>query len=450
MRRIFIQFYLTLVISFIGAIALAGAIYGQVVDKVSDRYLNDIFRATVSLLQTTLREEPVDQWNARLDTLGLSLPYPIKVEPLDTYELSADNRAALADGDIVMLADSYQFLQRVPETGYMLTLGPVDYLYFLHEIQSFDYLMLGLAALFLGVPAFAWMRPLWRQLMHLKRVARQLGAGDLDARASLPDDSGVAELGSTINTMADNLQSLIQSRRELLDAVSHELRTPIARLRYRLAMLEDGVADDAREAMDRDISSIDRMIEELLLYSRLDQGHALLHPERLTLWPWLNEVLARHGEDFPQVRYTLRPTPASLHDQQAEVDGFYLERALSNLLRNAARYGQGEVAVTLGCDGQHWWIEVEDNGPGIPETERERVFEPFVRLDHSRDRRTGGYGLGLAIVRRIMGWHGGQASVQASALGGACFVLRWPVTLPRLHSVTSGHQTLTDDPDEAA
>ena len=95
MRRIFIQFYLTLVISFIGAIALAGAIYGQVVDKVSDHYLNDIFRATVSLLQTTLSEEPVDQWNARLDTLGLSLPYPIKVEPLDTYELSADNRAAL-------------------------------------------------------------------------------------------------------------------------------------------------------------------------------------------------------------------------------------------------------------------------------------------------------------------------------------------------------------------
>ena len=99
MRRIFIQFYLTLVISFIGAIALAGAIYGQVVDKVSDRYLNDIFRATVSLLQTTLREEPVDQWNARLDTLTPPEVLPALVVSYDYYgdatrdaELVARNR----------------------------------------------------------------------------------------------------------------------------------------------------------------------------------------------------------------------------------------------------------------------------------------------------------------------------------------------------------------------
>ena len=212
MLRIFVRFYLTLVVSFVGAIALAGSIYGQVVQNVSDRYLNDIFRATVSLAQTELADTPIERWNAKLENLELSLPYPIKVEPLDAYALSDANRAALADGDIVMLTDRYQFLQRVPDTGYMLTLGPIDYLYFLHEIQSFDYLMLGLAALFLGIPAFVWMRPLWRQLMHLKRVARQLGNGNLDARAKLPEDSGVAELGAAFNGMADNLQSLIQSQ----------------------------------------------------------------------------------------------------------------------------------------------------------------------------------------------------------------------------------------------
>lgn len=228
MLRVFIRFYLTLVVSFIGAIVLAGAIYGQVVANVSDRYLNDIFRATVSLVQTELADQPIERWNAKLETLSLSLPYPIKVEPLDTYRLSDSNREALTDGDIVMLTDSYLFLQRVPDTGYMLTLGPIDYLYFLREIQSFDYLLLGLAALFLGVPAFLWMRPLWRQLTHLKWVARQLGEGNLNARAKLPDDSGVAELGSAFNGMADNLQSLIQSRRELLNAVSHELRTSSA------------------------------------------------------------------------------------------------------------------------------------------------------------------------------------------------------------------------------
>lgn len=446
MLRIFVRFYLTLVVSFVGAIALAGSIYGQVVQNVSDRYLNDIFRATVSLAQTELADTPIERWNAKLENLELSLPYPIKVEPLDAYALSDANRAALADGDIVMLTDRYQFLQRVPDTGYMLTLGPIDYLYFLHEIQSFDYLMLGLAALFLGIPAFVWMRPLWRQLMHLKRVARQLGNGNLDARAKLPEDSGVAELGAAFNGMADNLQSLIQSRRELLNAVSHELRTPIARLRYRLAMLEDGVADDARAAMDRDIAAIDDMIEELLLYSRLDQASDLLRPEPLTLWPWLQDVVARHAEDFAHTHFQLDEASAAAPALTADADAFYLERALSNLLRNAARYGQGEVLVRLGGDDAHCWLSVEDNGPGIPEAERERVFEPFVRLDHSRDRRTGGHGLGLAIVQRIMGWHHGQAQIDASPLGGARFTLTWP----RVHLLTSGYKITTDETDDAS
>lgn len=446
MLRVFIRFYLTLVVSFIGAIVLAGAIYGQVVANVSDRYLNDIFRATVSLVQTELADQPIERWNAKLETLSLSLPYPIKVEPLDTYRLSDSNREALTDGDIVMLTDSYLFLQRVPDTGYMLTLGPIDYLYFLREIQSFDYLLLGLAALFLGVPAFLWMRPLWRQLTHLKWVARQLGEGNLNARAKLPDDSGVAELGSAFNGMADNLQSLIQSRRELLNAVSHELRTPIARLRYRLAMLEEGVADDVRSAMDRDISSIDKMIEELLLYSRLEQARDVLQPQTLTLWPWLNSVVAQHAADFPDTDYQLTAVASTLHALTVDADPFYLERALSNLLRNAARYGQGRVEVCLGADERQCWIKVADNGPGIPEGERERVFEPFVRLDRSRDRRTGGYGLGLAIVQRIMGWHHGQASVATADLGGACFTLCWP----RVHVVTSGHTSLTDEGESAA
>jgi two-component system sensor histidine kinase RstB len=282
--------------------------------------------------------------------------------------------------------------------------------------------------------------------MHLKRVARQLGNGNLDARAKLPEDSGVAELGAAFNGMADNLQSLIQSRRELLNAVSHDLRTPIARLRYRLAMLEDGVADDVRSAMDRDISSIDKMIEELLLYSRLEQARDVLQPQTLALWPWLNGVVAQHAADFPDTDYQLTAVAPALHALTVDADPFYLERALSNLLRNAARYGQGRVEVSLGADETQCWIKVADNGPGIPEGERERVFEPFVRLDRSRDRRTGGYGLGLAIVQRIMGWHHGQASVATADLGGACFTLCWP----RVHVVTSGHTSLTDEGESAA
>lgn len=109
MRRIFIQFYLILVACFVGAVLISGTIYSYAVQNVSDRYLNDIFRATMRLLQEQLEDEPVADWNGLLADLSLSLPYPVKIEPLDTYALSKDNKAALLKGDIVMLEESFLF-----------------------------------------------------------------------------------------------------------------------------------------------------------------------------------------------------------------------------------------------------------------------------------------------------------------------------------------------------
>ena len=234
----------------------------------------------------------------------------------------------------------------MPDTGYMLTLGPIDYLYFLREIQSFDYLLLGLAALFWGCRPFSGCA-LWRQLTHLKWVARQLGEGNLNARAKLPDDSGVAELGSAFNGMADNLQSLIQSRRELLNAVSRAAR-PLPACATGWPCWKKAWPT-MRSAMDQDISSIDKMIEELLLYSRLEQARDVLQPQTLTLWPWLNSVVAQHAADFPDTDYQLTAVAPALHALTVDADPFYLERALSNLLRNAARYGQRSGRGQPGC-----------------------------------------------------------------------------------------------------
>ena len=167
MRRIFIQFYLILVACFVGAVLISGTIYSYAVQNVSDRYLNDIFRATMRLLQEQLEDEPVADWNGLLADLSLSLPYPVKIEPLDTYALSKDNKAALLKGDIVMLEESFLFLQRVPKSRFMVTLGPIAYLSFLRQIHAIDLWLMAALALFMGVPAFLWMRPLWRQLTSL-------------------------------------------------------------------------------------------------------------------------------------------------------------------------------------------------------------------------------------------------------------------------------------------
>ena len=105
-----------------------------------------------------------------------------------------------------------------------------------------------------------------------------------------------------------------------------------------------------------------------------------------------------------------------------------MQRALTNLISNAMRHAESQVRVTTRVQHGMCRISVEDDGPGIPEAYREKVFTPFMRMDVSRTRASGGYGLGLSIVRRIMFWHSGRARiVDSQALGGACFVIEWPL-----------------------
>ncbi len=183
--------------------------------------------------------------------------------------------------------------------------------------------------------------------------------------------------------------------------------------------------------MEGDIGVIDNMIEELLLHSRLDHGKIELQPTDIAVLPWLQQVLSEHQPDTGKLTLQLH-NHTGLADPQLSFDSFYLKRALSNLLRNASRYAEHNIDIRLGWNDNVASLIVDDDGPGIPEQEREHVFQPFVRLDTSRDRRTGGYGLGLAIVSRIMQWHNGEVKLSQSPQGGARFELRWP---SQLHAV---------------
>jgi two-component system sensor histidine kinase RstB len=235
--------------------------------------------------------------------------------------------------------------------------------------------------------------------------------------------------------MAERIQRLIASQKELSSAISHELRTPIARMRFALEMLAETAERVERERlwrmMEVDLDELDNLIDSSLTYARFERELPELHLTPVELLPWLeNEVesVRIFGRTL-NLQVDSTRLPASL---LVELDRKSMPYAVKNLLRNAIKYAKTQILISAETAGDLVRLHVDDDGIGIPPEERQRVFSAFTRLDRSRDRATGGYGLGLAIVRLVLEQHGGTATVDASPLGGARFTLTWPL----LQSVT--------------
>lgn len=296
----------------------------------------------------------------------------------------------------------------------------------------------GLVMLLLGVGAWALSRSLIVRLANLERSAERIANGDLDHRVGMPSNSPVDEideLGVAFNEMADKVQTLVRGQQTLLANVSHELRTPIARIKVLVELLEDRVdmmsghvADDGRKHLDRvrsglgdmnvDTQEIEKLIADLLTSGRLELrvgDRAGLETGPVTL----AHLAQRMGKRVDaQVR--------APDDVVIEADEMLLERLLSNLLANARRAcPDGTLTIDVTRRGNQVEIAVEDEGPGVAAADRERIFEPFRRLDAARSRDKGGVGLGLYLCRQIARAHGGDivAADRADGRSGARMVV---------------------------
>lgn len=425
MRKLFVQFYLLLMGSFLLMALLIGGIYRITTDRAMDKSLDDLMQGALSQVRNDLRHIPPEQWATQLAQTESPLSFDVRIQSLAQTEdqIEDDALPALRQGDIIILEDQDQFMQRIPDSDYVLVAGPISYLSFLREVRWLDVVMLIAMGLSLALPVFLWMRPHWRDLLKLEAATRQLGSGDLDARSSLREDSSLYRLGEAFDLMAGNLQRLIASRQRLTNGIAHELRTPLVRLRYRLD-LQEGLADTEREEMAQDLNELDALIDEMLMYARLEHPETVLHPQQWPVAPWL----ARHVAQWQSLLgpLQLRYKQAAEIDQW-EGDPLLIGRAMDNLVGNAVRYASNQIMVTLWREGDQACLQVEDDGPGIPDTMRAQVFEPFTRLDPSRDRHTGGCGLGLAIVDSVIRAHQGSVTLDSGRLGGARFTLRWPL-----------------------
>lgn len=422
MRKLFVQFYLLLFVCFLVMAMLVGLVYKVTAERAGRQSMDDLMKSSLYLIRSELREIPPRDWNKTINKLDWNLSFKFHIEPLGKRQLPSDLEKKLRNGEIVALDSEYSFIQRIPRSHYVLAVGPIPYLFYLHEMRLLDLALLLFIGLSLALPVFLWMRPHWQDLLKLENAAQRLGEGHLEERTHFEPTSSLHRLGVAFNQMADNINTLIISKKQLIDGIAHELRTPLVRLRYRLAMSEN-LSESEQTALNRDIAQLEGLIDELLTYARLDRPQVETNLEAIDLPKWLAERIADFQMIHPEHEITL--DIPHIGDFGA-VDLRLMERVLDNLVNNALRYSQKKLRIGLWLDGDIACLQVDDDGPGIPLEERERVFEPFVRLDPSRDRATGGCGLGLAIVYSIAQAYQGTISANGSSLGGASMLFTWP------------------------
>lgn len=278
-------------------------------------------------------------------------------------------------------------------------------------------LLLTLTVLLLAVLGISVMAVRWitRPLHVLASAADELGR-DIN-RPPLPENGPVEvrRAAHAFNTMQAKLVRFVQDRTRILTAMSHDLKTPITRMRLRAELLED---DDLRGRFEKDLREMESMVTHTLDFIRGLGGGEVAHP--VDVMALLESLQADNEEMGRQV--IIEGVVRNHYVGVAPL----LKRCLSNLIDNAVLYGKSAtVIVEDGSDALR--IRVRDEGPGIPETELDKVFEPFYRLESSRNRETGGTGLGLAIARNIAQTHGGDIALNNRPKAGLEAVL----TLPR-------------------
>lgn len=333
--------------------------------------------------------------------------------------------------------DTMEVYASKPAQDQILTIGP----WHLFDLYPFRLLMsLCLFVLIaVSIAIYILVRGLNRRICQMEDAAKEIAGGKLDARVSIGVPDSVGRLGMAFNSMARHIQRLLSIQQEMIHGVSHELRTPVARLRFALAMITDNsnqkTLQQQVDEMDKDIEELDTLIDEILTYARLENAVPDLTLKITNIEAIIEQVVEEQQPIYPdlQIRYIKSSNPYMA--PYAEVEARYIHRVVQNLVTNACRYANNRIEVQFMHANNLCHIYVEDDGPGIPEKDRERVFSAFSRLDDSRTRTSGGYGLGLSIVRRIMAWHNGEASVTKSIhLTGACFHLSWPRARHETHS----------------
>lgn len=403
-----------------------------------DARIEAVLRQKIAPLMQDLQQARGEaDWNRLVVKYQDRWRIPIDLISMDSKEIENWQKLYLDKKHYpVVLIDSFQdtALIRVSEDKVIIAGAFVESAFWKH-IDA--YLLFLVSALSQILVVLVYQRWLGRRLL---RIAHFLDALVRDGRVqtTLVDarQDALAELTNRANALARKIQAwqeqqevTLTLQRELLHGVAHELRGPMARMQFALEMLRD-TEDAAQRAhlwqqVGQAQQELEELVAEVLNYARIRATNFQLHCSEVGVRDLLQSLQHKVQSIYPDVELELSADATA--PEVCWADERQLGRALINLMRNAARYAASQVLVRWFRDGERLVILVEDDGPGIPESKHDLIFEPFTRLDDSRSKDSGGAGLGLAIARGIIERHQGRLALVDGELGGACFRIELPL-----------------------
>ncbi|VAX00256.1 Sensory histidine kinase in two-component regulatory system with RstA [hydrothermal vent metagenome] len=372
----------------------------------------------------SLKKFKPKDWQQALDEMSKEFRYPLTLIPLNKLNLKKEYVNIIRNGGTYgenPRNNGETYYKRIPDSDFVVKAGPI---HVNTLIVDLFYYSMAFLAIMIALALYIWMRPISNDLIQLSNAALSFGNGQFDTRINVGKNSAIVRVTDTFNGMADRIKKLIDSHKELTNAVSHELRTPISRLRFAIEMLKESndtaTTQKYINSMNTDIDELDSLVTELLTYAQFDRETPELNLESVNFGAWINNFTEHHQIEINNINLQLEKD-LLLDNTNIVIDSKLVHRAISNLLTNAIRYAVNNIRISAKYNETSFTISVEDDGSGIAVEDREKILEPFKRLDLSRDRRSGGCGLGLSIVKQIAAWHDGKITISESDLGGSKF-----------------------------
>ena len=298
------------------------------------------------------------------------------------------------------------------------------------KLESFfNYMQIIVPAILIALGALIWLYTFLRELKVMNRASKAFGQGDLSTRSQLSRYSTLHSQSHAFNSMAEQVQKLVNGHKDLTNAVSHELKTPLSRLRFALQMQQEASTPKDQQKytakIDENIDELESLINELLSYARLDRSKALLTRSSQHYANWLRATIKQLKDYQPDIDIQLNLDKST--ETKLVFDSSLMEKILNNLLSNAIRHCHHRICISSEIKQKTVTLLVEDDGKGIDKSYHKQLFQPFFRLDKSRQRKTGGSGMGLALSKKMIALHGGTIKYQKSQWGGSGFLLTWQV-----------------------